>query len=157
MKVHINNLRDFWSGLMFTGFGASFASIATSYDMGSLNQMGPGWFPFALGLLLVGLGLIITIASFSAVAPDGDGAIEPIGWGKLFVVLSAVALFALALPWLGVVLSVMSMVLVAGLAANERRMVEMSVVAAALAGLCYAIFVRGLGVPLPVWPAFAGG
>ena len=158
MNLRIYYRKDFWSGMMFTGFGAVFAILSRSYDMGTLGEMGPGWFPLVLGLLQTALGILITVGASMAGKPvsDGDGAIEPIGWKELSLVLLAIALFALSLASLGVILSVMVMVGVASFAAHERRLLEMAAVAIVLCALCYAVFVRGLGVPLPVWPVLPG-
>lgn len=49
MNLDLRNNKDFLSGLMFivTGLGAVF--IARDYPVGSTLQMGPGYFPIALG------------------------------------------------------------------------------------------------------------
>jgi hypothetical protein len=154
MRLRIYNRRDFWSGMMFTGFGGMFAVLSRQYDMGTLAQMGPGWFPFVLGLLLVLLGLLVAVGASQSAASSGD--IDPIGWRELGLVVLAIALFALLLPYLGVVVSIVLMVVTAALAAHERRAIEVGIVAVALSLLCYVIFIRGLGVPLPVWPVFFG-
>ena len=55
--MSIKSQKDFVSGLMFTAIGAGFAwNSALSYDIGSASQMGPGYFPLVLGLVLVLLG-----------------------------------------------------------------------------------------------------
>lgn len=159
MKLRINNRRDFWSGIMFAGFGATFAVLAREYDLGTLRQMGPGWFPFALGLLLTLLGILIV---FSAARSrpgghDDDDAIEPVGWRALLLVLLSIAVFALLLPYLGVIVAIVLMVVTSALAGHEKRPLEVVIVAIALSFACYAIFIYGLGVPLPVWPIFLGG
>ena len=51
--------RDFYAGMLMTllGIGVTFNSM--SYNLGTLMHMGPGMFPFLLGILLTGLGLMI--------------------------------------------------------------------------------------------------
>nr|WP_275003231.1 tripartite tricarboxylate transporter TctB family protein [Promicromonospora iranensis] len=53
---------------MFAGLGTAFAIGALGYDLGSLLEMGPGYVPFALGLVLAGLGVAIVVKAY--VAPD---------------------------------------------------------------------------------------
>src|SRR3546814_2673111 len=48
----IKNKQDFWSGIMFTAVGAAFALGARGYAMGTSARMGPGYFPFWLGIAL---------------------------------------------------------------------------------------------------------
>ena len=50
--MKIKSQKDFFSGLMFTVVGASFAYGATNYSIGSGGRMGPGYFPLLLGVLL---------------------------------------------------------------------------------------------------------
>ena len=57
--------KDFFSGLMFTAVGASFAWGATSYEVGGAARMGPGYFPLMLGIILSILGVIITFQSLT--------------------------------------------------------------------------------------------
>lgn len=57
--MHIKNGKDFWAGLMFSGFGLGFITIAFDYPMGSAGRMGPAYFPTVLGGLLALLGVAI--------------------------------------------------------------------------------------------------
>lgn len=47
--------------LMFLGLGAVLEGRA--HPIGSLTQMGSGYFPLALGLILVGIGLLILVTA----------------------------------------------------------------------------------------------
>ncbi|RJE82366.1 tripartite tricarboxylate transporter TctB family protein [Paracoccus onubensis] len=167
MHLEIHSRQDFWSGIMFVGFGVVFSRIAIEYDMGRLSAMGPGWFPFALGSLLTVIGgsLVVTAirwnahkrSAASALYEMGEDELPPVGWRGLSLVLTAIAVFAAGLPHLGVLLAVFIMVIIAGTASTELRTVELLMTAIALSALCYGLFVRGLGVPLPVWPTFVIG
>ena len=70
--MRIKSQKDFFSGLMFLLVGIAFAWGAGSYSIGTGARMGPGYFPMVLGVLLAGLGLIITITSLVVETPDGD-------------------------------------------------------------------------------------
>ncbi|MEV0950840.1 tripartite tricarboxylate transporter TctB family protein [Promicromonospora sp. NPDC050249] len=66
---------DLVSGLIFVGLGAAFAIGALGYDLGSLLEMGPGYVPLALGLVLAALGGVIVAKAY--VAPDpASGAVS---------------------------------------------------------------------------------
>ena len=56
--MKIKNYQDFYAGLMFVIFGGLAAWLSTSYSMGTGARMGPGYFPFWLGILLAVLGAI---------------------------------------------------------------------------------------------------
>ena len=70
--LSIKSQKDFTSGVMFTLTGAAFAwSSATEFTVGTASQMGPGYFPLVLGLLLVLLGGFIMFFSLVVETPDG--------------------------------------------------------------------------------------
>ena len=58
------NGKDFWAGLMFTGFGLAFMLGSFNYPMGSAVRMGPAYFPAMLGGLLALLGVVIFFRAF---------------------------------------------------------------------------------------------
>jgi hypothetical protein len=62
--MRITNGKDFWSGLMFIGFGLAFMFISRNYPMGSALRMGPAYFPTVLGGLMAVLGALVLIRSF---------------------------------------------------------------------------------------------
>ena len=69
----IKSQKDLLAGLMFTLTGAAFTLGAREYDMGTAGRMGPGYFPLVLGIILAGLGILITLQSFGGKPkPDGE-------------------------------------------------------------------------------------
>jgi len=62
--MKVKNGKDFWAGLMFTGFGLGFMLVAFNYPMGSAVRMGPAYFPTVLGGLLAILGAVIFFRAF---------------------------------------------------------------------------------------------
>ena len=55
---------DILAGLIFVAFGLAFAITSLSYELGTPLRMGPGYFPLALGGILVLLGLLIVGKGF---------------------------------------------------------------------------------------------
>lgn len=65
--------KDLAGGLLLAITGAAVALRATHYSLGTLNRMGPGYFPLALGVLLAVCGVLIVInALFASPAPTAD-------------------------------------------------------------------------------------
>lgn len=62
--MQIKNGKDFWAGLMFTGFGLGFMLVSFNYPMGSALRMGPAYFPAVLGGLLALLGAVVFFRAF---------------------------------------------------------------------------------------------
>ena len=59
--MKIRNQQDFAAGFMYIVVGLFFAGIARNYQMGTAAKMGPGYFPFWLGMLLALIGLIVLL------------------------------------------------------------------------------------------------
>jgi len=150
--VRIRHQKDFWSGVMFLAFGLAFAFLAQDHEMGTAQRMGPGYFPTALGGLLALLGLVIAIKGLARAGPGGG--IDRLQFGPLVIVLGAVALFALLSRPAGLVVALLVLTGVSAYASHEFRLREAIPLAAFLVLLVLAVFIRGLGMVVPVWPAF---
>ncbi len=151
--VKIKNFKDFYAGLMFTLFGVVFFWGATRYSMGTAAKMGPGYFPLILGGLLTVLGLIIFTRSLVLESADGDVRLSVI-IKPAILVFSSIAAFALLLRPAGLVVAIFELILVSSFASHEARFRESLVSAVVLCIASLAIFVYGLNLQIPVWPAF---
>jgi len=154
--VRIKSQKDFWSGLMFIVVGGAFAIGALNYSFGSSARPGPAYFPFGLGVLLAILGGMILFEALTIETEDG----EPIGafaWKPLFIILGAVILFGFMLPRIGMVISLPILVLISAYASDEHTWVGTIVNATILTVMSWLVFVVGLKLTIPMWPAFLGG
>ncbi|MBL8705694.1 MAG: tripartite tricarboxylate transporter TctB family protein [Rhodospirillales bacterium] len=148
----IRNARDVLAGLLFMAFGAVALVMAQSYAIGTAARMGPGYFPRLLGFLLLGLGALqLVLGLRSRVAAPLD-----LHWRPLAILLLSVSLFIVLTPLAGLVASGLVLVLVSSIASREFRWKEALIAGLVLGAAAAALFVRGLGVPLPVWPDFGG-
>jgi hypothetical protein len=154
--VRIKSQKDFWSGLMFIVVGGAFAIGALNYSFGSSARPGPAYFPFGLGLLLAILGAMILFEALTIETEDG----EPIGkfaWRPLLIILGAVLLFGFMLPRAGMVISLPVLVLISAYASDEHTWVGTIINAAILTVMSWLVFIVGLKLTIPLWPAFMGG
>lgn len=151
--MKIKNFKDFYAGLMFTLFGTAFLGGATRYSMGAAAKMGPGYFPLILGGLLTLLGVIILIQSLVVEAADGEVGLLVIVKPAILV-FGSIAAFALLLRPAGLVVAIFEIILVSSFASHEARFKESVISAVVLCIVSLAIFVYGLKLQIPVWPAF---
>lgn len=154
LRLTIRNQKNFASGLLYIGVGLAFALGATSYRMGDAARMGPGWFPFALGLLLACVGAIVLAASLRPHAPPER--LPTFHFKTLAWILGSVVLFGVLLVPLGLALSLVVLVFVSSMASHEFGWKGALLNAALLLALCAGAFVYGLGLQLPMWPASMG-
>jgi hypothetical protein len=149
----IRSTKDFWAGLIYLLFGASAVIIARDYDMGSALKMGPAYFPTLLGYLLALIGIISIGRSFIS---DGTP-IGEIAFKGLLVVIASVLLFGFLVRRTGLVIALPLLVLISAWASDHFRWRPTLILAAGLTLFCVFVFLRGLGVPLPVWGSWFGG
>lgn len=152
--MQLRNKQDFWSGVMFIVLGGAFALGSTQYSMGTAARMGPGYFPFWLGVIMAALGLIILISSVRAKAEKVD--IAPFDFKILGIITASQLVFAVALRPLGLIISIILLVLVSSYASHEHRLKSSIINAIFLTILCYFSFITGLKLVFPIWPAFLG-
>jgi hypothetical protein len=150
--MQIRDAKDFWSGVMFAAFGALFIFFAREYDMGSAARMGPAYFPTVLGGLLLLLGIVVAIRGLTA--RTNDGRVEPFHFRPLLLVLGAVVAFGLLLRPAGLVVALAALVAISSLGSHEFRLRDVLLLTVGLAILVVIVFIYGLGMTVPVLPAF---
>lgn len=153
--MRIKSEKDFWSGLMFVVVGIAFSWGATNYSFGSSARPGPGYFPFGLGILLAALGASILFKALTIETEGGDR-IGPWAWKPLSVIVFSVASFGWILPHLGLFIALPILVVIAASAGDEFHWRDALINAAVLTLGSWLIFIKGLSLTLPLWPAFLG-
>ena len=152
MKYRINNQQDVAAGLIYVLAGAAFSLGALNYKLGDPSRMGPGWFPFWIGVLLVAVGIANVAAGMRAHATPQR--VKRPEFGSLAWILGAVVLFGVLLKPAGLVLSLAVLVLVASRASHEFSWKGALLNTAVLILFSVGAFIRGIQLQIPLWPAF---
>ena len=150
--MNIRNQKDFGAGLMYMLIGLFFTYVATFYPMGTSAKMGPGYFPFWLGIVMTVLGLFILIKSLSAKAAIEK--IPPFNWKVIGLITGSVVLYGLLLPTMGFIVAVFVLVFMSASASHEFHWKGTLVNATFLIVFTYSVFVLGLNLQFPLFPAF---
>jgi hypothetical protein len=159
--MRIKSQKDFFAGLMFLLVGLAFAWGAGSYSVGTGARMGPGYFPMVLGVLLAGLGLIVTLTALVVETPDGD----PVGsfaWKPLVFIIAGNLVFgasigglpSIGLPPMGLIFGIFALTFVSSNAGEEFNFKEVLILSIILSVMSYAAFILLLKLQFPVWPTF---
>lgn len=153
MSTPIRSPKEFWAGLLYAGFGGAAILIARDYGWGSSSRMGPGYFPTVLGTLLLLIGVASLVRSFIARG-------EPIGaiaWKGIGFVTAGTVLFGALLRPAGLVPALFVLILVSA-AASVRFRLDWKAVALmfSLVAFCALVFVKGLGLPVPLLGTWFG-
>lgn len=150
----IRNPRDFWAGAIYLALGAAVIWIGRNYPPGTSARMGPGYFPMVLGVILVILGAASLVRSLLR---PGE-ALSAVAWRPLILVLGAVVLFGFLVQRAGALAALVCLIVIGVLASRNSQVNVTSVVSfAGLVAFCVIVFVKGLGVPMPLVGYWFGG
>jgi hypothetical protein len=136
---------------MFAGFGLFFLIWAvTHYQMGTAVRMGPAYFPAMLGGLLAVLGGVILFGSLAVQGP----AMPTFHLRPVFFISLGVVLYGYLMKPLGLMLATGALVYVSAFGGHEFRWKEVTILYVILAAFSWLVFVKGLALPFPMWPAY---
>jgi hypothetical protein len=127
--------------------------VARDYDMGTALKMGPAYFPTILGGLLAAIGAIAVIRSFIVTG-------TPIGkftFKGLILVIVSVILFGFLVRGVGLVVALPLLIIISSSASMRFRWRTTLLMAVVLTVFCVLVFVKGLGIPLPIVGPWLGG
>ncbi|MEI2300977.1 tripartite tricarboxylate transporter TctB family protein [Ensifer sp. MJa1] len=154
MALRIRSEKDLGSGLLYLLLGSAGLSIALDYGFGNAGRMGPGYFPMVISGLLLFLG-VVTLARSLLI--EGSP-ITTVNWKGLILVTLSVCLFGMLLMGAGLPVALAALILVSAKASEKFALGAKAI--AAMFGLvlfCALVFVKGLGVPMPLVGAWFSG
>ena len=140
--------KDFWAGLMFVAFGIGFMIVARNYAMGTAVRMGPAYFPTVLGGILAVIGLAIFAKSFATNGPP----VPRFVLRPMTLIVVAIVLFGVFLKPLGLIVCAAILIGLGALGGHEFKAKEVAILYAVLVVFSVAVFVKGLGLPIPTCP-----
>jgi hypothetical protein len=140
---------DILAGLIFVAFGLAFAAASLRYELGTPLRMGPGYFPLALGGILVFLGLLIVGKGFIS-SPSAEERLGGVPWRALVLIVVALLFFGLTVRGLGLVPATAVTALLTALASYRTSILAAVAIAAGLTVLCVLVFEFALQLRLPL-------
>jgi hypothetical protein len=150
--LKIRNQRDFGAGIMFIVVGAFFAIIATQYRMGTAAKMGPGYFPFWLGVLMAFIGLLLLFNSLSKKTEEEE--MPKWDFKIMLWITGSVVLYGILLPTMGFIFAIFALVFASASVSHDFGWKGTALNAVFLVGFTYLAFVKGLGLTFPLFPFF---
>ncbi|MGE0714897.1 MAG: tripartite tricarboxylate transporter TctB family protein [Alphaproteobacteria bacterium] len=141
---------DLLAGLIFIALGALGLWAARDLRMGSAAMMGPGYLPVIVCALVVAIGVGVTAMGLLR----GHEPLDVVRLRPLAIILVAVAGFAWAAGPLGFVVASAWLIGAGSLADRESRLGEIAASAVVLTVFGILVFIVGLGVQMPLLPAW---
>lgn len=140
---------DFLYGLFGCAIAAGFIYLGWSYRMGNLSRMGPGFFPFAVAILLLGVSALQTLKGLSS-SEKLEG---PANLRATLLLATGIVGFALTIESLGLLVAATLLVGLAIAAIGQRVPLSTALLMTALlVGSSAIAFVSLFGLPIKVFP-----
>jgi hypothetical protein len=136
--------KTFLSGAAFAVIGALALWFNQDYRLGTAQTMGPGYFPFIIGMLLIGLGIINVVRSL---ATQDFTPVKRVALRPLVALGLGVILFGVCIDRFGLIPAIVCLVVCATLAGPRYRIWEALAILAVLIGIAGGLFVYGLDLP----------
>ena len=135
--------------MLLVGVGAAVAG--SGYRFGSLAQMGPGFMPVMLGIVLAFLGVLIAGTALGSSEPD-DGKFLPDNpqWFGWLCIIGGPVLFIILGQYAGMVPAIFACVFVCALGDKTATYKSSAILAAGVTVFGVVLFHYLLNVPVPL-------
>jgi hypothetical protein len=140
--------QHFWAGLLLASFGIAALIFGSDLPIGTARRMGPGYMPYGLAWLLILCGAVVGLRG--AVAAQTEN-VQGIRLRPFIGVLGGGLAFALLIGSGGILLASVGAIIGAAIADRTTRWGEVAVLAALATVFCALVFVKLLGLNIPLW------
>lgn len=152
MDKNTCNSSDFWAGVIYIAFGVTALVAARDYGLGSALRMGPGYFPSVLAGLLTIIGIASAIRGLR-----GKGEkVNSISLRGILFIAGPIVLFATLLRGAGLLIALPLLIISSACASAHFNLVRTLLLAAGLTLFCSVVFIKGLGIPMPLLGSWFG-
>lgn len=157
MKHPLHVKKDYYGGalLMIVGIAAAYAAV--SYRIGSLSAMGPGYFPFALGILTAIIGALIAITAIGdkdngkqQAANVGHGHGMPDLRGTVCIVLATVAFYFIG-DWFGLLPATFAITFLSAIGDRDNTWKEALILSIVMMLVAWIVFYWALKLQMPLY------
>jgi hypothetical protein len=143
--------KDVWGGLLMAAIGSGVAWQAVQYRVGTLRAMGPGYFPLALGVILIGAGIVIATKGYLAGRPVSEAKVHGSQWKAWGLISFSIVAFVVAAEYLGLVPAAFAVVFIAALGDRGNSWKGAALLALGIVAIAVIVFWWGLQVQLPLF------
>jgi hypothetical protein len=148
VSVKVKSETDFWSGVLFALCGALAVLISRNYPRGTSLAMGPGYFPTAIGLVLIAVGFVTSAMSLRV---EGEKIDRSFSLKAVLAVGGGLILFGWGIERIGFIPSLFGAVLLSTFAVRRFNWKESLIVSVLIVLGCWLIFIVALDLPVPLF------
>ena len=144
--------KDFYAGLAMVLLGGAVTLNSSTYNLGTFMHMGPGMFPFMLGILMTFVGVLIFISGLLTPLEQGERILpESMEWRGWACILAGPLMFILFGQFFGMVAGTFMCVFVSALGDRTATLKGSAILAACITVAGAFLFSYILKVPFPLF------
>jgi hypothetical protein len=141
----IKSERDFITGLLFIAIGLFFSIAGLQLDYGTPANMGPGFLPMTVSVLLIAIGMVQVFRGIKS-----EGSTVKFKFKQPLIILTAIVAFGLLLETIGAIISVLVLMLITAYLHKSFTLRNFCLSYLFVVGLML-IFKLALRSPIPLW------
>jgi Tripartite tricarboxylate transporter TctB family len=142
--------RDYVGGALMILIGGAAALQGRNYPVGTLSRMGPGFFPVALGIILVCAGIAI-IATAKLAAREGSEKDLPPEWRGWFCIGVSIIAFVVLGKYGGLLPATFAIVFISALGDRENTIKSALILSLSIVAVAVIVFWWALQVQFPLF------
>jgi hypothetical protein len=151
MQLRINAPKDLLAGAIFVACGAATFVFSHQYEIGTPLQMGPGFFPAAIALVLIGVGIAAVLRGLTQKTIDP---ITPHKIAPLIAIFIGILAFSFLIERAGLLIASAALIGIACFQMLRTKPLEVLITYVALTGFSALVFIQWFGMQMPLLPAF---
>jgi Tripartite tricarboxylate transporter TctB family len=147
--------RDYYAGALIALIGAGAAYEGGKYGIGSLDEMGSGFFPTAIGLGMILTGASIALSGGGEMKEQSPGphiyaASPAVDWRGWIAIIAGTCFFIGIAEYAGLAPAIFTCVFVSALGSRSTHWQEAFILAMCVTAFGVALFAIGLKVQIPI-------
>src|SRR5262249_2662777 len=146
--------RDYYAGALIALIGAAASYEGSKYGIGSLDEMGSGFFPVAIGFAMILTGASIAISGGKmekqTPGPQLYAASSSVDWRGWIAIIGGTGLFIALAEYAGLLPAIFACVFISALGSKSTGWKEALILAACVTAFGIALFAFGLKVQIPI-------
>jgi Tripartite tricarboxylate transporter TctB family len=151
MQKMVNKTRrDYLAGALMFLIGLGAMLQGTAYHVGTLTDMGPGFFPVALGVIMTLVGISIVIVAKVGAPPKDEEKRQRPEWTAWAHILVSIAAFVVLGKYGGLVPATFALVFISALGDRKNSWKSASALALVMVMLAVVVFRWALQLQFPL-------
>ncbi len=145
--LRVKSPQDIGAAAILILIGGCGVYFGRDLNFGSSARMGPGFFPVILSWLILAIGVLIGAKAFVFDGPP----IERVKLRPILFVSISILLFGVVIEYIGLALTAILVTFIAAAGNTRTKWGETVILALVLSVFSVAIFIYGLGQPMPAF------